>query len=212
MAVSTQDFIHRYLPPSNDQRTTLLLLHGTGGNEQSLLSLGAEIAPGVALLSPRGKVMEGNYPRFFRRKAEGVFDIEDLIARTHELADWIEAASSEYHISNDSLVAVGYSNGANMAASILLLRPGVLKHAILFRAMQPLQPEQVPDLVGTQVLMLSGKVDPIIPLSLSENLARLLKACGAQVTFELQPTDHSLTDADIKVASEWISKVGLRPR
>jgi len=207
MTGSTPDFIHRYVPSPSGDSTTLLLLHGTGGNEQSMLALGGEIAPGAALLSPRGKVLEGVYPRFFRRKAEGVFDIEDLIARTHELADWIAAASKEFHFAMESLVVVGYSNGANMAASILLLRPEVLRRAVLFRAMLPLQPEHLPNLAGTQVLMVSGKVDPIIPLTLAESLAKLLKACGAQVTFDLQPADHTLTDADVSLAREWVSKI-----
>src|SRR5262245_28677490 len=130
---TTKDFIHQYVPSSKASATTLLLLHGTGGDEQSLLSLGKQIAPEAALLSPRGKVLEGNNPRFFRRKAEGVFDLEDLIYRTHELADWIDVASREYQIMPESLVAVGYSNGANIASSIMLLRPDVLRSAILLR-------------------------------------------------------------------------------
>src|SRR5258707_5484766 len=187
MAGSVHDFIHRYIPSTNPQAATFLMLHGTGGNEQSLLTLGRQLAPDAAVLSPRGKVLEGDYPRFFRRKAEGVFDLEDLINRTHELADWIEAASVEYGFSLQSLVAIGYSNGANIAASTLLLRPQVLRRAILLRPMVPLQPEQAPDLTGTDVFVGAGLYDPLVPLPEGEQLARLLTGYGAQVTLRRQP-------------------------
>src|SRR6266478_6575321 len=133
------DFIHEFVPGSSER--TLLLLHGTGGNERDLIPLGHELDPGASLLSPRGKVLENGMPRFFRRLAEGVFDLEDLTKRTHELADFVIAAAQRYKIDMKNIVAVGYSNGANIAASMLLLRPEILSAAVLFRAMVPLVSE-----------------------------------------------------------------------
>ncbi len=206
MPGDTQKFVHRYLRSTNPEAITLLMLHGTGGNEQSLLALGSQLAPGAALLSPRGKVLEADSPRFFRRMAEGVFDLEDLIYRTHELADWIEAACTDYRIARQSLVAVGYSNGANIAASIMLLRPDVLRRAVLLRPMVPLQPDQAPDLTGTEVLISAGRSDPLVPLQESERLAWLLQDFGAQVTLQRQLADHRLTSPDLSAAHDWIRR------
>jgi phospholipase/carboxylesterase/glyoxalase family protein len=197
-------FVHRFLPPIKPTALTLLMLHGTGGDEESLLALGSQLAPDAAILSPRGKVLEGSSPRFFRRKAEGVLDIEDLIDRTHELVDWIGAAAIEYHFSLQSLIAVGYSNGANIAASALLLHPGVLRRAILLRPMLPLQPDQAPDLAGTEVLIAAGKSDTVVPSGQADRLAQVLQGFGAQVTLQQQPTDHRLIAADISAARNWI--------
>src|SRR5438477_9120157 len=138
------DFIHQ-LVPGNSKRT-LLLLHGTGGNERDLIPLGHDLDPNASLLSPRGKVLENGMPRFFRRLAEGVFDLEDLQKRTHELADFVVSAAAHYKIDIKHIVAVGYSNGANIAASTLLLRPEILAGAILFRAMVALEPQKRPEL------------------------------------------------------------------
>src|ERR1700736_7069237 len=143
------DFIHEFVPGGSER--TLLLLHGTGGNERDLIPLGRELDPSASLLSPRGKVLENGMPRFFRRLAEGVFDLEDLKKRTHELADFVIAAAQFYKIDMKNIVAVGYSNGANIAASMLLLRPEVLSAAILFRAMVPLVPETQPNLSSVHV-------------------------------------------------------------
>jgi predicted esterase len=209
--MTNQSFAHRYVPASDSNAPTLLLLHGTGGDEDSLLELGSALAPGAALLSPRGKVLEGSMPRFFRRKAEGVFDIEDLIFRTHELADWIDAASTEYAISPDSLIAVGYSNGANIAASLLLLRPDALKRAVLLRPMVPLQPDPTPDLTGARVLIEAGAFDTMVPLPQAERLASLLQGFGAQVTFHKQPASHGLVTADITAAQDWIKRQQTEP-
>ena len=132
------DFIHKWVPATRpNNNITLLLLHGTGGNEDDLIPLGSELSPGSSMLSPRGKVLENGMPRFFRRFAEGVFDVEDLKYRTNELAGFIEAASSRYGFDQNSIVGVGYSNGANIGASLLLLHPGVLRGAVLFRPMVP---------------------------------------------------------------------------
>src|SRR5205814_7137971 len=129
------DFIHEFVPGTSER--TLLRLHGTGGNERDLIPLGRELDASAALLSPRGKVLENGMPRFFRRLAEGVFDLDDLKKRTNELADFVAAAAQHYGFAPEKVVAAGYSNGANIAASMLLLRPEVLSAAILFRAMVP---------------------------------------------------------------------------
>src|SRR5918996_3525834 len=151
-------FIHKFIPAADRQdQTTLLLLHGTGGNEQDLISLARELNPRAAILSPRGKVLESGMPRFFRRLAEGVFDIEDLKFRTHELADFVEKASKVYGFDLRYLVSVGYSNGANIASSLMLLRQEVMSSAILFRAMVPFSPQRVPNLIGKNIFMGAGE-------------------------------------------------------
>src|ERR1700720_3435695 len=165
------DFVHEFLPGSSPR--TLLLLHGTGGNERDLIPLGGELDPNASLLSPRGKILENGMPRFFRRLAEGVFDLEDLRKRTYELADFVVSAATHYKIDIDKIVAVGYSNGANIAASMLLLRPEILSAAILFRAMVPLIPETTPDLSSVRVWIGEGSNDPIVPGSEAKQLAEL---------------------------------------
>src|SRR5882762_10774367 len=174
------DFIHEFVPGTSNR--TLLLLHGTGGNERDLIALGRELDPNAALLSPRGKVLENGMPRFFRRLAEGVFDLEDLKYRTNELADFVTAAAQHYGFATDQFVAVGYSNGANIAASLLLLRPEILRAAILFRAMVPLVPDRLPDLSSVRVWIGAGDQDPIIPPSEAQRLAKLFRDAGADVT------------------------------
>ncbi|MEX1159153.1 MAG: alpha/beta hydrolase, partial [Thermomicrobiales bacterium] len=155
-------FVHRWVAGDADAALpTLLLLHGTGGNENDLLSLGSLLLPGASVLSPRGKVSENGASRFFRRLAEGVFDVEDLIARTYELADFVGAAAKQYGFDPGNVVAVGYSNGANIASSMLLLRPGTLAGAVLLRPMVPLEPDSPPDLSGTPVYLGAGRLDPI---------------------------------------------------
>jgi len=203
-------FVHRFVAPSEAPApTTLLLLHGTGGNEDDLVPLGRMLAPGAALLSPRGQVMEGAMPRFFRRLAEGVFDLDDLTHRTHELADFVAAAAGHYRFDPARVVAVGFSNGANIAASALLLRPGVLGAAILFRPMVPLVPDPLPDLTGTPVFIGAGRADSVVPAPDTERLADLLGSCGAAVTLRWQPGGHGLGTADVEAARDWLS--GVRP-
>lgn len=196
------DFIHEFLPGSSPR--TLLLLHGTGGNERDLISLGRELDPNASLLSPRGKVLENGMPRFFRRLAEGVFDLEDLKKRTHELADFVIAAAKHYKIDIRHMIAVGYSNGANIAASILLLRPETFAAAILFRAMVPFVPETQPDLSSVRVLIGAGSIDPIVPASETKQLAELLRSAGADVTIRFFQGGHELTQADVHAAQEWL--------
>ncbi|MCP3374869.1 alpha/beta hydrolase [Bradyrhizobium cajani] len=203
-------FIHRYEPATNAGSPPLLLLHGTGGDENDLLGLGKMISPGSALLSPRGRVLEHGMPRFFRRLAEGVFDEEDVRRRAHELGDFVADARRRYGIA--APVAVGFSNGANIAAALLLLKPEVLAGAILLRAMVPLSdpPRNDPakaDLAGKPVLLLSGQADPIVPASNSARLAALLSQAGASVTHKVLPAGHQLSQADVTLARNWIGNV-----
>jgi len=204
--MSTKNFIHHYEAGSTPDTPTLLLLHGTGGNENSLVSIGKQLAPDVAILSPRGNVLENGNPRFFRRLAEGVFDHEDLVARTHELASFIQAASDEYGFALSSLIAVGYSNGANIAASLMLLHPGLVTRAVLFRSMLPFQPTTPLDLHGTSALLLAGRYDNLIPATSVQALSNVLENAGANVQLDWQDTDHRLITDDLKVAQTWIAQ------
>src|SRR5919109_466296 len=201
-------FIHPFIPSraGNDKaEVTLLLLHGTGGNQDDLLSLGRELYSNAALLSPRGKILEGGrIPRFFRRVAEGVFDIDDLKFRTHELADFVKTASIVYGFNASKVIAVGYSNGANIAASMLLLWPQTLSSAILFRAMVPLVPDKIPDLSYKRIFMSSGLQDPIATKQEAQRLASLLEQAGANVVLKWQNSGHELTQHDIQAAKQWL--------
>ncbi len=196
------DFIHEFVPGNSPR--TLLLLHGTGGNERDLIPLGHELDPNASLLSPRGKILENGMPRFFRRLAEGVFDMEDLKKRTHELADFVISAADHYKIANQQIVAVGYSNGANIAASMLLLRPEVLSAAVLFRAMVPLVPETQPDLSSVRIWIGAGSIDPIAPASETKRLSELLRGAGADVTIRFLNAGHELTPDDVEAARKWL--------
>ncbi len=196
-------FIHRFIPAAKPARPPLLLLHGTGGDESDLLPLGARLAPSAALLSPRGKVLENGMPRFFRRLSEGVFDIDDLKARTLDLADFIAKARDAYGLAKP--IAVGFSNGANIAASLLLMRPETLAGAILMRAMTPFEPQRLPNLAGMPVLILSGAADPIVPAENSGRLATMLKAAGAETTHEVVPAGHGLSAQDVAAAEGWLA-------
>jgi phospholipase/carboxylesterase len=200
------DFIHRWVPGTDPAAPVLLLLHGTGGSEDDLLELGATLRPGAALLAPRGKVLENGMSRFFRRLAEGVFDEEDLIRRTQELADFVETSRARYEFGSRPVVAVGYSNGANIAASLLLLSPKILAGAVLLRAMVPLTPERLPKLAGMPVYLAGGQSDRIIPPENTERLARMLEASGAAVTLHWSPSGHQLTSAEVKEAGRWLAK------
>jgi predicted esterase len=181
------------------------MLHGTGGDENDLLQLGQMLDPSAALLSPRGNVLEHGAPRFFRRLAEGVFDLEDLRRRTHELADFVEGAVKQYGLEGRRIVAVGFSNGANIAASLLLLRPRVLHGAVLFRAMVPFEPEKVPFLGGVPVLLSEGRFDPLVGRKVAERLAKILETAGAEVTLIEQESGHELTRADVDDAAKWLA-------
>jgi len=208
--VSGAGFVHRFVPGEEPGGAALLLLHGTGGDENDLVPLGRALAPGAALLSPRGKVLENGMPRFFRRLAEGVFDHEDLVRRTHELAGFVRWASGEYGIDPGRLFAAGFSNGANIAASLLLLHPGLLRGAVLFRPMVPFEPEKVPRLSGTSVFIAAGQRDPLIPPDHPERLAALLGEGGAEVEMRWYGAGHSPGPGEAEDARRWLS--GRLPR
>jgi phospholipase/carboxylesterase len=196
-------FVHRFEPGEPGVRP-LLLLHGTGGDETDLLDLGRMVAPGAPLLSPRGKVLENGMPRFFRRLAEGVFDEADLRARTGELADFIASAREAYDL--PAPIALGFSNGANIAASLFYLRPEALAGAVLLRAMTPFQTPPAGDLTGKPVLILSGSQDPIIPAANAAHLAAALAKAGGSVEHRTLPAGHNLSQADVSISHDWLAK------
>lgn len=205
-------FIHKFIPSNvkverksgGKDESTFLLLHGTGGNEEDLIPVAREISTGAAILSPRGKILEdGIAARFFRRLAEGVFDLEDLKFRTNELANFVNNASKIYGFDLRHVIALGYSNGANIASSILLLRPEALSAAILFRAMVPFVPNSLPDLSNKYIFMSSGLYDPLIPKQDAEKLFSLFKSAGAKVSISWQNSGHELVMEDVKKAKEW---------
>jgi predicted esterase len=197
-------FIHRFVPGKNSDAPTLLVLHGTGGDETDLFSLAKMIDGNAAVLSPRGKVLENGMPRFFRRLAEGVFDIADLKFRTAELAEFVSNASEVYGFDPSSVIALGYSNGANIAASLLLLGPETLSKAILFRAMLPLTPDHTPKLSGKKVFISAGRFDAMIPQEGTIALQKLLEKAGAQVTLNWVESTHSLIRSEIEQAKVWL--------
>ena len=203
MTAPALSFVHRYEPASEAGAPPLLLLHGTGGDENDLIQLGHMISPGSALLSPRGKVLEGGMPRFFRRLREGVFDEADVRLRAAELAAFIAEARAAHGLA--APVAVGFSNGANIAAALLLTQPDVLAGAVLLRAMVPLADPPAADLGGRGVLLLSGGMDPIVPEENAARLAGQLRAAGASLDHRTLPVGHGLSQADITLARQWIS-------
>ena len=195
-------FIHRFEPGADPTRPPVLLLHGTGGDEDDLLPLGRLVAPGSALLSPRGKALERGMPRFFRRLAEGVLDEDDVRFRAGELADFVAEARAAYRLA--APVAIGFSNGANVAAAMLLLRPATLSGAVLLRAMAPLREPPKVDLTGKPVLLLSGQSDSMIPAEMAARLASTLVEAGAVLERKVLPTGHQLSQADAALAKDWL--------
>lgn len=194
--------VHRYIKGSRPD--TLLMLHGTGGDEDDLLALGRNLDAEANLLSPRGQVLENGMPRFFRRLAIGVFDLEDLHARTHELAHFISDAVKAYELDPARIVAVGYSNGANIAASLLLLHPGMLKAAALLHAMVPFEPKERTMLRGTEVLITAGRRDTMVAEGEAQRLADIYTASEAEVTLMWQPGGHELTQAELDTVRNWL--------
>ena len=205
-------FINSFSNSSNNKKyddgnkkLTLVLLHGTGGNEEDLIFLGKKIEPNASILSPRGKVLENGMPRFFRRLSEGIFDLEDLRIRSHELADFIQKCSLHYKFDLEKTIAIGFSNGANISISMLFLRPEVIQGAILFRAMVPFIPDPLPNLSSKKILLSAGLEDPIVSRNETENLYRLFQKTNAITTLKWQPSSHNLIQEDIVVAKPWIS-------
>ncbi len=204
-------FVHRYVPPSDEAEracaATLLLLHGTGGDEEGLLPLGRRLLPGAAMLSPRGNVLEGELTRFFRRHAEGVLDQEDLARRTEELAEFVDRAAATYAFDRRGVIAVGFSNGANIAASLLLRRGAVLRGAVLLSPLLPFEPETVPSLAGTSVFIGAGRNDPLVPSEQVERLATHLREAGADVMVHWDAGGHRITLGEVDAARAWLERV-----
>jgi phospholipase/carboxylesterase len=198
-------YVHRYLAPQGDDKRTLLMLHGTGGDENDLIQLGQMLAPDAGLLSPRGSVSENGAARFFRRHSEGVFDVPDLHARTKELASFLAAAAAKYAFDPSLVYAVGFSNGANIATSLLLSSPDSLAGAAVFRPMVPFVPEKPVSLAGKRVFIGAGESDTVVPAGHPERLAELLTVLGAEVTVKWQSAGHSLARGDVSEAYEWLN-------
>lgn len=200
-------FIHHFEPAAPDgPDQTLLLLHGTGGNEQDLVPIGQSVLPGAAILSPRGKVLEGGVAaRFFRRHGEGILDVEDLMERTDELAGFIREASERYGFDPARMVTIGFSNGANVATCLLFRHPTLIEAAALLRPMLPYVPDPAPDLTAKPVLVAIGEGDPMVPAAQSEDLARLLAGFGAEVSTSTAPgAGHGLSGVDLSALTAWI--------
>jgi predicted esterase len=195
-------YVHRWIP--GDGRVALLL-HGTGGNEDDLLPLVDQLLPGASVLTLRGNVLEGPMPRFFRRLREGVFDQADVAFRTTQLASFIRAAATAYRFDLAGLTAIGFSNGANIAANVLLREPGVIRQAVLFRAMVPSEGDRATGGEGTRVYIGAGRRDPIVPAENAERLAMLLREGGADVTIDWRMAGHGLTAEDVHNARSWLS-------
>ena len=200
-------FDHRYIPGEGlFAGVTLLLLHGTGGDGDSLLQLGYTLAPGATLLSPSGRVREGESRRFFRRLAEGVFDQEDLAIRTRELADFVRDAAVVYGLDQKRVVAIGVSNGANIAASLLLRDATAIAGAVLFRPMVPFVPDDHVLLSGIPVLICAGDRDPMVPAGDNERLAEIFRGADADVTLSVANASHELVMSDVTLAREWLER------
>lgn len=203
-------FVHVFIPAEKPDSPTLLLLHGTGGDEKDLLPLGRELWPGAALLGVRGQVLENGMPRFFRRFAEGVFDVDDLKARTEQLAQFLDAAAERYRFPERHLIAVGYSNGANIAASLMLLHPHYLAAGVLFRPQVPFTPNLIRNFGALSVFIAAGIRDQIVPRDQTEQLAALLQAGGADVSMFWHRGGHELGDDDIAAAKTWLTETVIK--
>ena len=199
-------FIHRFVPAKDagsDQ--TLLVLHGTGGDENDLIGIGQAIAPGAAILSPRGNVLENGAPRFFRRLTEGVFDPKEVRSRAEELVRFIRAATLSYGLDPGRIFALGYSNGANVASTVMLVEPGVLQASILLRPLLVYEPTEERDLDGSAVFISAGRMDPIVPTDSVERLVKLFESAHADVTLKWQLAGHTLVPSEVREAADWLA-------
>jgi phospholipase/carboxylesterase len=199
-------FIHRFVPAEDSASgETLVVLHGTGGDENDLISIGQAIAPGAAILSPRGNVLENGAPRFFRRLAEGVFDPKEVRSRAEELARFIRAAVITYRLDPARVFALGYSNGANIASTVMFVEPGILQGAILFRPMLVYEPTEKNDLSGNVVFISAGRMDPIVPSASVERLVELFESAHAEITLKWQLVGHNLVPSEVSEAAGWLT-------
>lgn len=199
-------FIHRFLPAEDKTSAeTLVVLHGTGGDETDLIGIGQAVAPGAAILSPRGNVLENGAPRFFKRLAEGVFDPKEVRSRGEELARFIRTAISKYGLNPDRIFALGYSNGANIASTVMFIEPGLFRGAIMFRPMMVFEPKERPDLGAAGVFISAGRMDPIVPTKSVERLVELLEASHAEVALKWQLAGHNLLPSEVHEAADWLT-------
>jgi phospholipase/carboxylesterase len=199
-------FIHRFVPAEDSASgETLIVLHGTGGNENDLIGIGQTIAPGAAILSPRGNVSENGAPRFFKRLAEGVFDPKEVRSRGEELARFIRVAIAKYGLDASRIYALGYSNGANIASTVMFLEPRLLQGAILFRPMLVFEPHERGDLSGASIFISAGRMDPIVPVSSVERLVELFESAQAELTLKWQLAGHNLVPSEVREAAEWLA-------
>jgi predicted esterase len=199
-------FIHRFLPAEDSSHgETLVVLHGTGGDENDLIGIGQAIAPGADIVSPRGNVLEAGAPRFFKRLAEGVFDPKEVRSRAEELARFIRGAVVTYRLDPARVFALGYSNGANIASTVMLVEPGILQGAILFRPMLVYEPSEKSDLTGSAVFISAGRMDPIVPVASVERLAELFESTHAEVTLKWQLAGHNLLPSEVREAADWLA-------
>jgi predicted esterase len=199
-------FAHRFVRADDSASgETLLVLHGTGGDENDLVGIGQTVAPGAAILSPRGNVLENGAPRFFKRLAEGVFDPKEVRSRAEELTRFIRAAIAKYDLDASRIYALGYSNGANIASTVMFIEPRLLQGAVLFRPMLVYEPEERGDLSGARVFISAGRIDPIVPVKSVERLAKLFQSSHAEVTLKWQQTGHNLVPGEVREAADWLA-------
>jgi phospholipase/carboxylesterase len=199
-------FAHRFESGTNPAAPALLLLHGAAGDENTLLPLGKAIAPGAPLLSPRGRVLEHGMSSFVRRLEKGAIDLEDLEFRTSELKRFVVAVSETYSLTSERLVTVGVSNGAILAAGLLLRNPETSAGAILIRGMAPFMPEPMPDLRRKPILLLGGLDDPIVQTDEAGDLANILRLANAEVTVHWENAGHTLAQGDVLMAFDWLRR------
>ncbi len=205
MSERPRSFEHVFVPAKDAARPVLLALHGTGGDENDLVPFASSLLPGAAILSPRGQVLEHGMPRFFRRLAAGVFDEADLRARAEGLADFVAEAAAHYHFDAGRVIALGYSNGANVACAALFLRPGVFRGAALLRPMIPFEPAPLPDLAGTRIYLGAGTHDEMTSADQTEKLESMLRRAGAEVEAHRSRAGHALVSEDVAALREWMS-------
>ena len=199
------DWDHQVVP-GDAARPALLMLHGTGGDEREMISLGRSLAPGAALVAPRGPVSEGGMARFFRRSPSDPFGFPDLPERIDDLAAFVRAAVLEHALGDRPLYAVGYSNGANAATALMVRHPGLLDGAVLLRGLLPTPVPESLDLSGVRVLAAPGRIDQLIPPAMAAELIDTLRGRGAEVTEAWSPGGHGLAQADLDAASAWIAQ------